>query len=195
MRKANIEDYGEFAFAVLKVAAGKPVSFEVFADDFKEMERQAREIASWGKNVFVKIPVTNTLGNPSYDLIWRLAGAGVKVNVTALMTAQQARVAVDSLRGSGIVSVFAGRIADTGKDPMRTMRSVRAKIGPKSGTQLLWASTREVFNVLQAEESGCDIITLAPDLIGKFDHFGRNLNEYSLETVRQFHRDAQGLRL
>ena len=190
MKKAGIYDYPSFAFAVLKIAAGKPVSFEVFADDFKTMEKQALEIASWGQNVYVKIPVTNTAGNPAYELIWRLSKS-IKVNVTAVMTPDQARLAIDSLRGGGIVSVFAGRIADTGRDPARIMRSAKAKIG-KSGTQLLWASAREVYNVRQAEECGCDIITLSPELIGKLAGFDRDLAEYSLETVRQFHRDAAG---
>ena len=194
MRKAGITDYRAFSDEVLGVVNGKPVSFEVFADDFESMERQAREIASWGPNVYVKIPVTNTAGNPAYDLIWRLSGAGVKVNVTALFTSLQTRRAVQSLRGTGIVSVFAGRIADTGADPARTMRSARAAIG-ESGTQLLWASAREVYNVRQAEDCGCDIITLSPDLIAKLDGFGRDLTEYSLDTVKQFHRDAAGLSL
>lgn len=194
MRKAGVTSYRDFAQSVLDVVGDRPVSFEVFADDFKTMELQAREIAGWAPNVYVKIPVTNTAGNPSYDLIWRLARSGVKVNVTALFTAQQTRIAIDSLDGTGIVSVFAGRIADTGSDPARVMRSARARIGD-SGTQILWASAREVYNVVQAEEAGCDIITLSPDLIAKLEGFGRNLTEYSLETVRQFHRDAQGLEL
>lgn len=194
MKKAGVTNYRDFADAVLGIVGDKPVSLEVFADDFETMEAQAREIASWGDNVYVKIPVTNTQANPSYDLVWRLARSGVKVNVTAIFTAQQARIAVDSLHGGGIVSVFAGRIADTGIDPARVMRSARAKIGD-CGTQLLWASAREIYNVKQAEEVGCDIITLAPDLIAKLSGFGRNLIEYSLETVRQFHRDAAGYAL
>ncbi len=190
MKKAGVTNYREFCSAVLDAVGRKPVSFEVFADDFKTMEVQAREIASWGENVYVKVPVTNTAANPSYDLIWRLARSGVKVNVTAILTAQQARTAVGSLDGTGIVSVFAGRIADTGSDPMRTMRSAKARIGA-TGTRLLWASAREVYNVVQADESGCDIITLSPDLIAKLEGFGRNLTDYSLETVRQFYRDAK----
>lgn len=192
MKNAGITDYRDFANRVLVATGGKPVSFEVIADDFREMERQANEIASWGKNVYVKIPVTNTLGNPAYDLIWRLAGAGVKVNVTAILTKDQVRFAIDSLRGrDSIISVFAGRIADTGRDPSRIMRLAQARIDGK--VKLLWASAREAYNVVQAEEAGCDIITLSPDLIVKLNGFGRNLAEYSLETVRQFHRDAAGL--
>ena len=191
LRKAGVTDYRAFANAVLDVIGDKPVSFEVFADDFKTMESQAREIASWGQNVYVKIPVTNTLGNPSYDLIYRLSRSGIKVNVTAIFTADQARISAGSLDGTGIISVFAGRIADTGADPARIMRSAKAKIGSRP-TQLLWASAREVYNVVQAEECGCDIITLSPDLIAKLSGFGRNLTTYSLETVKQFHADAAG---
>lgn len=194
LKKAGATDYRQFADEVLLIANGKPVSFEVFADDFKTMEAQAREIASWGTNVFVKIPVTNTQGNPSYDLIWRLSGAGIKVNVTAIFTAEQARTAINSVRGPSIISVFAGRIADTGRDPARIMRSAKAKLWSPE-VLLLWASAREIYNVVQAEEAGCDVITLSPELIGKLDGLGRDLTEYSLETVRQFHRDAAGLTL
>ena len=193
-RKAGVTDYRAFANAVLDIAGDLPVSFEVFADECSEMERQAREIQSWGKNVYVKIPVTNTRGDPSYDLIYRLAQSGISVNVTAVFTPQQARFSVDALDGTGILSVFAGRIADCGSDPERIMRSARAKIGSE-GTLLLWASAREVYNVKQAEDCGCDIITLSPDLIAKLSGFGRSLAEYSLETVRQFHRDAAGYSL
>lgn len=194
MKKAGITDYRRFANAVLGVCMGKPVSFEVFADDFETMERQAREIASWGENIYVKIPVTNTQAKPSYDLIWRLGRSGIKVNVTAIMTAQQARIAIDSLSGHGIVSIFAGRIADTGCDPARIMRSARAVISNHK-VKILWASAREAYNVVQAKEAGCDIITLSPELIAKLDGFGRDLAAYSLETVRQFYRDAEGLTL
>ena len=194
MKKAGVTSYRHFARAVLDRVGDKPVSFEVFADDFKTMEEQAREIASWGPNVYVKVPVTNAQANPAYDLIWRLSRTGIKVNVTAVFTPQQARTAILSLDGDSIVSVFAGRIADTGQDPARVMRSARAKIMHHS-TKLLWASAREVYNVVQAEECGCDIITLAPELIEKLSGFGRNLTDYSLETVRQFHRDAAWLSL
>ena len=194
MKKSGVTNYQDFADAVLNAIGDKPVSFEVFADDFPTMEKQAKEIASWGKNVYVKIPVTNTQGSPSYDLIWRLAHGGIKVNVTAVFTPLQCRLAVDALNGTGILSVFAGRIADTGSDPERIMRSARAKIGSED-TLLLWASAREVYNVVQAEGCGCDVITLSPDLIEKMRGFGRSLADYSLETVRQFHRDAQGYTL
>lgn len=193
MRKSGIGDYRAFAREVLAVACGKPVSFEVFADDFSGMECQAREIASWGRNVYVKIPVTNTSGEPSFALIQRLADAGVKVNVTAVFTREQVQRAIAAIGlNRGIVSVFAGRIADTGRDPCRIMRSARAKV-ISSDVLLLWASAREVYNVVQAEEAGCDIITLSPELIAKLDGFGMDLAKYSLETVRQFHRDAAGL--
>jgi transaldolase len=194
LRKAGVTNYREFAIAVLEIVNRKPVSFEVLADDFETMERQAKEISSWGENVYVKIPVTNTQGNPSYDLIWRLSRLGIKVNVTAILTPQQARIAADSLAGRGILSIFAGRIADTGVDPMRAIRSARAKIRADDKTLLLWASAREVYNVVQAE-GWCDIITLAPELVAKLDGFGRNLTDYSLETVKQFYRDAEGLAL
>ena len=192
--KAGVTDYREFCQAVLDIAGDLPVSFEVFADEFDEMERQAREIQSLGENVYVKIPVTNTRAEPSYDLIYRLAKAGINVNVTAVFTPQQVRFSVDALDGTGILSVFAGRIADCGSDPERIMRSARAKIGAE-GTLLLWASAREVYNVKQAEDCGCDIITLSPDLIAKLSGVGRSLAEYSLETVRQFHSDAAGYSL
>lgn len=193
-RKAGITDYRAFARDVLTVAVGKPVSFEVFSDDFKDMERQAREIASWGSNVLVKIPVTNTKAEPSYELVSRLVRNGVKVNLTAVFTKDQARLAIDSLNGSeSIVSIFAGRIADTGHDPSRIIRSANSRLRGK--TRILWASAREVYNVKQAEECGAEIITLSPELVAKLDGFGRDLNEYSLATVRQFNEDAKGLTL
>ena len=194
MKKAGVTDYHDFAIEVLAATQGKPVSFEVLADDFPTMERQARQIASWGRHVFVKIPVTNCAGKPSYDLIHALSVSGVNVNVTAVFTAEQARHSIDALAGQGIVSVFAGRIADTGVDPRRVLRSARAKITSEN-VKLLWASAREIYNYRQAEDGYCDIITLSPELIAKLDGFGRDLAEYSLETVRQFSRDSQGITL
>lgn len=195
MKKAGVTDYQKFGIDVLAAVNGKPVSFEVFYDDLAGMERQAREIANWGANVFVKIPITNTLGESTCPLIERLAFDGIKINVTAVFTKDQARGAVDAIGNHpGIVSIFAGRIADTGRDPARIMRSVRAKIGALP-VQLLWASAREVYNVVQADECGCDIITLSPELIAKLDGFGRDLAEYSLATVKQFKRDSEGLTL
>lgn len=192
MKKAGISDYRTFAREVLAIAEGKPVSFEVFADDFDGMERQAREIASWGGNVYVKIPVTNTLGEFTGPVIERLEG--VQLNVTAILTAKQ----IHDVRGAlgnapAIVSVFAGRIADTGVDPVKVIREGWGT--PRGRThKILWASAREVYNVVQAEQC-CDIITLTPDLIAKLALFGKDLTRYSLETVQQFHNDAKGIAL
>jgi transaldolase len=191
-RKAGVVDYGKFVHEALAIAGGKPVSFEVSADDFPGMRRQAMSLAGMGSNVFVKVPITNTLGVSSLPLVKTLVADGVKVNVTAIMGKDQIRGAVDALAGSsGIVSVFAGRIADTGRDPSRMMRSARTRIG-FGGQQLLWASAREIFNLVQAEQAGADIITLGPDLIAKLAGFGRDLTEYSLDTVKQFYLDAKG---
>lgn len=194
MRKAGVRDYRLFAAAVLNVAGGKPVSFEVLADDFAQMDRQAREIASWGENVYVKVPITNTRGKASAPLIAALAAAGVKINVTAVFTAAQALTAIEALgEAGGIVSIFAGRIADTGVSPVQTCLTARSN-SPRS-VKLLWASAREPFNVVQAEEACCDIITLSPALIEKLSMFGKDLEAYSLETVRQFQTDAEGITL
>lgn len=195
MRKAGILDYREFAREVLAIAGSKPVSFEVFADDFPGMRKQALQLAELGPNVFVKIPITNTEGASSLALVKALAFHGVRVNVTAIFTKDQVRGAADALENNpGIISIFAGRIADTGRDPSRIMRAARSRLGALA-PQLLWASAREVFNVVQAEEAGADIITLGPDLIAKLSGFGRDLAEYSLETVKQFHADSEGFAL
>lgn len=190
LKKSGITNYRKFADAALKIASGKPVSFEVFADDFGEMERQAREIAGWGK-VHVKIPITNCSGESSHPVIISLKRSRIDLNVTAVFTLEQvARVRI-YLTDNDILSVFAGRIADTGRDPEQTMIFARSVVSAK----LLWASAREPFNVAQADRCGCDIITLTPDLIDKLAMFGRDLSEYSLETVRQFKRDSEGLTL
>ena len=194
MKKSGVTNYREFAKAVLEIAGSQPVSFEVIADDFNEMERQAREIASWGKNVYVKIPVTNTRGDSSGKLISTLATSGVKVNVTAVFTVPQSHLAMTALNGSdGIISLFAGRIADSGVDPESLISN--AMTFRYGSPKFLWASAREVFNVKQAERCDCDIITLSPDLITKLDGFGRDLEEYSRATVRQFYEDAKGYSL
>lgn len=194
MRRAGVADYQAFARQVLEAAGGKPVSFEVLADDLEGMERQARRIAAWGENVYVKIPIITSRGDSCVPLIARLAATGVKLNVTAVLSKGQVRDAVAALGGSGIVSVFAGRIADTGRDPIRVMNSARSRIGG-AGVQLLWASARQIYDVVQAEECGCDIITLGPDLLAKRELLGRGLEQYSLETVRQFIKDAEGITL
>jgi transaldolase len=193
MRKAGIADYRAFAREVLDVITDKPVSFEVFADDFPEMRRQALDIATWGRNVYVKIPVTTTRGESTAALVNELSHAGVRVNVTAICTLDQVRAHADALAGGApsVVSVFAGRIADTGVDPvpvMRTALETCRRAG--SGIELLWASPREVLNVAQAREAGVHIITMTDDLLKKLDLLGKDLDEYSLDTVRMFHRDA-----
>ena len=188
MKKSGITSYRNFARIVLGIANGKPVSFEVLADDFTEMERQARELASWGENVYVKIPITNTKGESSVPLIEKLQD--LHLNITAVMTGAQIEALAKITSQHHIISVFAGRIADTGRDPTYMMRLAR-----KAHAQILWASAREVLNVYQAEECGCDIITLTPDLIAKLDLHGKSLAEYSLETVKMFYEDGKGITL
>lgn len=199
MRASGITDYEGFAKNVLAAVPDRPISFEVFSDDFEEMERQATRIASWSPNVYVKIPVTNTKGEPSFDLVERLAQEGVKQNVTALMTVQQVKQVAEHLAGgpSSCVSVFAGRIADTGRDPMPIMRDALAVLAEHPQHELIWASPREVLNIFQADEIGCHIITVTHDLLKKLSNVGRDLDDFSLDTVRMFHRDAEaaGFRL
>ena len=192
MRKAGISDYRGFAHEILAAIPDRPISFEVFSDEFDEMERQGREIATWGQNVYVKIPITNTRREPAYDLVRALSHDGVKVNVTAMMTLEQVRAVADALRGGAPsnVSVFAGRIADTGRDPMPIMaESVRILAGVP-GAELIWASPRELLNVFQADEIGCHIITATNDILKKLDLIGRDLADYSLDTVKMFFNDA-----
>ncbi len=193
MRKAGISDYRAFAREVLALVPGKPISFEVFSDDFAEMERQAHEIGSWGDNVFVKVPVTNTRAEPSYDLVRRLAAAGVKQNVTALMTLQQVREVSHALGAvvPAYLSVFAGRIADTGRDPVPVMAEAVRVIKPWSNQQLIWASPRELLNIFQADAIGCHVITVTSDVLKKLALVGKDLADYSLETVKMFHDDAR----
>lgn len=192
MRKAGIKDYRKFAHEVLTVIPDRPVSFEVFADDLPTMEKQAREIASWGANVNVKIPVTNTEGIYCGPIIRSLSTAGVEVNVTAVFTPEQVERIVEDLAPStsAIVSVFAGRIADTGRDPIPYMKRYRQMLAARPKAQLLWASPREVLNVVHAEEAGCHIITATNDLLAKLGLFGKDLGCYSLETVQMFRKDA-----
>ena len=192
VRKAGITNYREFAEKAITIVGSKPISFEVFSDDFAGMAREAREIASWGKNVYVKIPITNTKGESTAPLIETLASDGIKVNVTAILTREQSAIAVRALDGApGIVSIFAGRIADAGQDPVKTVRYAVNKTRG-SHTKILWASTREVYNVVQADDCGCDIITMSPEIIAKLGGLGRDLNEISLETVLQFHEAGKG---
>ncbi len=192
MRAAGVKDYERFAREVLELVPGRPVSLEVFADEFAEMERQARKIASWADNVYVKIPVTNTRREPSFDLICRLAHAGVKVNVTAALTLAQVRDAAAVLQGGApsFVSVFAGRIADTGRDPVPLMAAAVELIAIDPHIELIWASPREPLNIWQADAIGCHIITVTSGILSKLDLVGKNLSDYSLETVRMFYEDA-----
>jgi transaldolase len=192
MRKAGISDYRGFAREVLAQIPDRPISFEVFSDDFAEMERQAREIASWGKNVNVKIPVTNTKKEFAGAVIERLSKAGVQVNVTALLTLEQVKRVTERLdaKTPAIVSVFAGRIADTGRDPVAMMSEALDVLSDRPAAQLLWASPRELLNLFQADAIGCHIITLSADLLKKFDLVGKDLDIYSRETVAMFRNDA-----
>ena len=192
MRKAGIADYGEFARDILSSIADRPISLEVFADEFDDMERQARLIAGWGENVYVKIPVTNTRREPSLDLICRLTHAGIKLNVTALLTLDQVRDVTAALAGGApsCVSVFAGRIADTGRDPVPLMAKAVEMVSVHPGMELIWASPRELLNIIQADAIGCHIITATPDVLQKLALVGKDLDEYSLDTVKMFHSDA-----
>jgi transaldolase len=193
MRKAGVADYEAFAKEMLRLIPDRPISFEVFSDDFADMERQARLIASWGKNVYVKIPITNTGGQSCAGLLKVLVGAGIKVNVTAMMTLGQVRAVAPVLAGGpgAFVSVFAGRIADSGRDPVPIMREAIEILRPHPALELIWASPREVLNLVQADEIGCHIITMTNDLIQKIPLLGKGLEEYSLDTVKMFRNDAQ----
>jgi len=192
MKKAGISNYKAFALDVLKGIPNKPISFEVFSDDFDEMEKQAKEIASWGNNVYVKIPITNTKGELAYDLISRLAKNKVKLNVTAIMTLDQVRGVMKNLNPNvpSYVSVFAGRIADTGCDPIPIMTEAVSILKSNSLAELIWASPRELLNIFQADAIGCQVITVTNDVLKKLDLVGKNLEEYSLDTVKMFYNDA-----
>ena len=192
MNKAGISDYEAFSKEVLSCVPNRPVSFEVFADDFDEMAAQAREIASWGENIYVKIPVTNTLGEFAGPLINELSNEGITLNVTAILAMQQVRDVVKNLSPDtpSIVSVFAGRIADTGIDPVPFMKECVNILSARPKAELLWASPRELLNVFQADEIGCHIITATNDILKKLSLVGKDLEEYSLETVKMFYNDA-----
>ncbi len=193
MHKAGIWDYESFARAALEIVGDRPISYEVFADEFPEMLRQARKIATWGENVYVKIPITNTKGEQSSGLIRELCAEGVKLNVTALMTADQVESVTEDLERSpgAYVSVFAGRIADTGRDPLPLMKQSVAVMHHNPRLELIWASPRELLNVFQADEAGVHVITATSDVLAKMELVGKDLAEYSLETVKMFHRDAE----
>lgn len=192
MRLAGVTDYRKFASEVLATIPNKPISFEVFADDFADMKRQALEIASWGSNVFVKIPVTNTKQDSSVPLIRELVLEGVQVNATAVFTTDQVSAIAEVLdpKVSAVVSVFAGRIADTGRDPLPIMEQSLDILKNYAAHQLIWASPRELLNIFEANRIGCDIITVTPDIIKKLDNVNKDLLQFSLETVKMFHTDA-----
>jgi len=192
MRQARVKEYEAFAREVLAEIKDRPFSLEVFSDEFPEMERQAMKLAALGENVYVKIPVTNTRRESSASLIHRLAKRGVKLNATALLTLEQVREVRDQVAGGppSIISVFAGRIADTGVDPVPLMRSALETVAGHRNIEIIWASPREVFNIVQADQIGCHIITVTPELLKKLPMLGTDLSALSLETVRMFHRDA-----
>ena len=192
MRKAGISDYAAFARDILCEIRDRPISLEVFADEFDEMERQSRLIATWGPNVYVKIPVTNTRREPALDLINRLSHEGIRLNITAIMTLDQVHDVAAALAGGAPsnVSVFAGRIADTGRDPVPLMAKAVEMVSVHPGMELIWASPREVLNIFQADAIGCHIITATPDILQKLSLAGKDLDEYSLDTVKMFYTDA-----
>jgi transaldolase len=193
MRKAGISDYKGFAEEILRDITDRPLAFEVFADDFDEMERQALEIAEWAENVFVKIPITNTHREPSNDLVRKLARAGVKLNVTALLALDQVKSIAPCMKDGpgGYISVFAGRIADTGLDPVPIMAEAVAFLRAYPNIELIWASPRELLNIFHADSVGCHVITVTNDILKKLNLIGKNLNDYSLETVRMFYDDGR----
>jgi transaldolase len=192
MRKAGITNYKAFALDVLKDISGKPISFEVFSDDFEEMERQAIQIAGWADNVYVKIPVTNTKREPAYTLLQRLSSRGIKLNVTALMTLKQVQDVAANLDPDvpSYISVFAGRVADTGRDPVPHMAAAVELLKGMPQAELIWASPRELLNIFQADAIGCHIITVTNDVLKKLELVGKDLHDYSLDTVKMFYNDA-----
>lgn len=192
MRKAGVADYRAFAIDVLKIITDRPISFEVFSDEFDEMASQAREIATWGKHVYVKIPVTNTRGESSVALIRDLTREGIKLNVTAILALDQVRDVAAALAGGSpaYVSVFAGRVADTGRDPVPLMAAAVEMVRLMPTLELIWASPRELLNIYHADAIGCHIITVTHDILNRLDSIGRDLHDYSLETVRMFRNDA-----
>jgi transaldolase len=193
MKKAGITNYEKFAREVLTEIEDKPISFELFSDDLKEMKEQAKKIASWGKNVFVKVPITNSFGVSTKSVVEALTQDGIKVNVTAVMTQSQVNEIIQSLNPEieSYVSIFAGRIADTGRDPVPIMRDCLNSLAINAKSELIWASPRELLNVIQAHEIGCHIITATSEILQKIALIGRDLEEYSLETVKMFSDDAK----
>ena len=197
MKKAGVADYETFAREALAEITDVPISFEVISDDFELMEKEARRIASWGSNVNIKIPITNTRGESSLPLVEKLSADGLSLNVTALFTLEQARAALEALAPGvkSIVSVFAGRIADTGRDPVPHMRDIAGLMRANPDAELLWASSRELLNIFQAQACGCHIITVTNDILKKLAAVGKDLDQFSLETVQMFFQDAQAAAL
>lgn len=193
MKKSGITDYKKFALEAISKVNNLPISFEVFSDDFESMEKEAIKISGWGENVYVKIPVTNTNRESSVDLIKSLDKRGIKLNITAILTLNQVQDLFDNLNenSKSIISVFAGRIADTGVDPIPIMKKAKSILSPKRNLELLWASSRELLNIFQAQECGCDIITVTNDLLKKLKMVGTDLGDLSLETVKMFYNDAK----
>jgi transaldolase len=193
MKKDGVKDYVAFAKDVLSEIKSMPISFEVFTDDFDSMERQAREIASWGDNVYIKIPITNTKGETSYELIKKLTSDGMKLNITAILTVEQVENVADNIDSDtpAIVSLFAGRIADTGRDPIPYVKKSIEILKSLPNAELLWASSRELLNIFQAEECGCQIITVTNDILKKLAMYDKDLKELSLDTVKMFYNDAK----
>ena len=194
MRKAGVTDYERFARDILQAIPDRPISFEVFADEFAEMARQARKIATWGDNIRVKIPISNTRRESAVPLCERLTQEGIPLNVTAIFTLEQVRAVVDAVQGGAptYVSVFAGRIADTGMDPVPLMAEAVRRLSAAPNTELIWASPRELFNIFQADEIGCHVITVTNDILKKLSLVGKDLGDYSLETVKMFYDDENG---
>jgi transaldolase len=192
MRQAGVDDFEAFALKAIEVIGSKPISFEVFTDEFAEMRRQAHRIAEWGDNVYVKIPVTNSEGTPSYDLIGDLSADGIKLNVTAIFTDEQIDSVGERLAGGAPsnISVFAGRIADAGEDPCPYVSRAVAITVAQPQVEVIWASPREVLNIVQADQCGCQIITVTTDLLKKLSGLGKDLGQFSLETVQMFRSDA-----
>ncbi len=193
MRKSGVTDFEAFAREVLALIPDRPISFEVFADEFDRMEAQAERIASWGENVYVKVPVSNTRGESSASLVRRLAAKQIRLNVTAATTLDQVRILADALQGGAqsCISVFAGRIADTGRDPLPLMAAAVDILGSYKNIELIWASPRELLNIFHADSIGCHIITVTNDILAKLSLVGKDLSEYSLDTVKMFYADAQ----
>jgi len=192
MRKAGITNYKEFAIDILSIIKDKSISFEVFSDELETIEKQALEISSWGENVYVKIPITNTKGESTYQIIKNLSKKGVNINVTAIMTIEQVKYILPALKmcPAGYISVFAGRIADTGANPILTMKAAVNSLKEHSNLKLIWASCREIYNIIEADNINCDIITVTNDILKKLPMIGKNPIELSLDTVKMFYNDA-----